>query len=199
MDRAKLTEAVERGLTQMQIASEFGIGQTATRYWLNKFGLETKRPVRLGCTNCIFKVCGREFVYGRRAGHRLEMCNSCGVNIRRFALKEKCVQYKGGKCSKCGYDRCIIALEFHHINPNAKEFTIAGRHCIKWSRIKEELDKCILLCANYHREEEFIVASANGRPAVLYPASSRSGRSEGSIPSATTKFAVVTEWYTGRS
>lgn len=110
----------------------------------------------------VCKTCGREYEYSRSAGHRKTVCNSCKANIRRFKLKQKCVAYKGGKCSKCGYDRCITALEFHHIDPTIKEFGIGGKHCFKWSRIKEELDKCILLCANCHREEEFSVASSNG-------------------------------------
>lgn len=132
------------------------------------------------------KTCNRVFVYNRVSGHRTDKCNSCNVNIRRFKLKERCVEYLGGKCSKCSYNRCIIALEFHHLDPSLKKFRIAGNHCIRWESIKEELDKCILLCANCHREEEFIVASAKGRPAALYPASPRLGRNVGSNPTATT-------------
>lgn len=110
----------------------------------------------------VCRVCSREFVYNRRAGHRIDRCNSCGVNNRRFRLKEKSVEYLGGKCSKCGYNRCIIALEFHHKDPSKKSFTISGKHCLSWQRIREELDKCVLLCANCHREEEFIAVSSNG-------------------------------------
>jgi len=69
----------------------------------------------------------------------------------RKKLKIKCVQYKGGKCQLCGYDKCMRALTFHHIDPTQKEFGISSR-LRKWEIIKEELDKCQLLCQNCHCE-----------------------------------------------
>lgn len=63
------------------------------------------------------------------------------------------VTYKGGKCERCGYDRCIDALEFHHIDPVQKDFTISAKgYTRSWNKVKAELDKCIMLCANCHRE-----------------------------------------------
>lgn len=69
----------------------------------------------------------------------------------RIRVKKKLVEYKGGKCEKCGYGRCIEALEFHHINSDEKDFTISGK---SWSyeRLKKESDKCILVCSNCHKE-----------------------------------------------
>ena len=69
----------------------------------------------------------------------------------RKRTKIKLVEYKGGCCSRCGYNKSVGALEFHHLDPNEKDFTIAGK---SWSyeRIKKEVDKCILLCANCHVE-----------------------------------------------
>jgi len=67
-------------------------------------------------------------------------------------MKLKAVNYLGGKCAVCGYDSCIEALEFHHINPEEKEFAISGKFNISWEKLKSELDKCQLLCANCHRE-----------------------------------------------
>lgn len=46
----------------------------------------------------------------------------------------------------------LAALEFDHLDPTAKEFTISGNHCRSWDVIKRELDKCVLRCANCHRE-----------------------------------------------
>jgi ActR/RegA family two-component response regulator len=74
------------------------------------------------------------------------------VNTRRFAIKKRAIEYKGGKCSICGYDKCKQALEFHHRDDTEKEFNISGLHSIRWERIQRELDKCDLLCANCHRE-----------------------------------------------
>lgn len=75
------------------------------------------------------------------------------VEFRR-RLKERAVQYKGGKCQMCGYGRCMRALEFHHRDPSKKDFSIGANGTPrKWSVLKKELDKCTLLCANCHREE----------------------------------------------
>lgn len=75
-------------------------------------------------------------------------------NVSEFRkhLKEKLVKYKGGKCEICGYDKCITALEFHHINPNEKEFGIGSMKVLSFEKCKKEVDKCILVCANCHRE-----------------------------------------------
>ena len=63
------------------------------------------------------------------------------------------VEYKGGRCQVCGYDRCIEALEFHHLDPTQKDFGISHKgYTRSWEKVKEEVDKCILLCANCHRE-----------------------------------------------
>jgi hypothetical protein len=103
--------------------------------------------------NSICSICSREYVYSRKSGHSKNKCNSCYVNKRRFSLKEKSVDYLGGCCSLCGYSKCVKALEFHHLDPSRKEFTISGSHSRSWGKIKNELDKCILLCANCHREK----------------------------------------------
>lgn len=109
--------------------------------------------------NC--RTCSRVFVYVRGSGHTKDRCNSCTANSRRFALKQKAVEYKGGKCQKCGYDRCLSALHFHHTDPTLKEFSIAGSHCRKWELVKVELDKCELICANCHAEAHEVL-SHNG-------------------------------------
>lgn len=72
------------------------------------------------------------------------------------ALKRKLelITLKGSKCEKCGYDKNIAALEFHHINANEKLFQIDSRHLSNThiDKLKIEADKCILLCSNCHRE-----------------------------------------------
>lgn len=74
--------------------------------------------------------------------------------LRGLKRKLELVKSRGGKCELCGYDRNIAVLEFHHINPDEKEFQLDMRHLSNTSleRLKEEADKCQLLCANCHRE-----------------------------------------------
>lgn len=69
----------------------------------------------------------------------------------RVNIKQRLVDYKGGKCQICGYNRCINALEFHHVNPEEKDFTISGG-TKSFDTLKPEIDKCILVCSNCHRE-----------------------------------------------
>ena len=95
--------------------------------------------------------CGNWFT-PKSKGYGAKICSSCVTNRRRFEVKKKAVDYLGGKCVECGYDKCIEALEFDHRNPEEKEFAISGKHCLSWDVIKKELDKCNLKCANCHRE-----------------------------------------------
>lgn len=74
------------------------------------------------------------------------------VNTLRRRRKAEAVEYKGGKCSKCGYDKSIAALQFHHRDPTQKEFSLHSGVTMSMERVKEELDKCDLLCANCHAE-----------------------------------------------
>lgn len=65
----------------------------------------------------------------------------------------RAVEYKGGKCQVCGYSRSIAALDFHHRDPNQKDFGIGGAISYGWERIRAEVDKCDLLCKCCHAEE----------------------------------------------
>ena len=75
---------------------------------------------------------------------------------RRRNFKSQCLEYKGSECSICGYNKCEAALDFHHLDSTQKDFTISkARVCSFNEKVKLELDKCILLCANCHRELHF--------------------------------------------
>lgn len=69
----------------------------------------------------------------------------------RQIIKKQMIDYKGGRCKICGYNKCVEALEFHHLNPNEKDFNISGG-TKSFKKLKPEIDKCILICANCHRE-----------------------------------------------
>lgn len=72
---------------------------------------------------------------------------------RRTELKKKAVELLGGCCLLCGYHEYYGALEFHHVDPSSKEFSLSGKgSTMGWDKAKEELKKCVLLCANCHRE-----------------------------------------------
>ena len=69
---------------------------------------------------------------------------------RQRRNKKALIEYKGGKCSACGYDKCQQALDFHHTGE--KSFTIGNRKSAPIDILKKEADKCILLCRNCHAE-----------------------------------------------
>ncbi len=75
------------------------------------------------------------------------------VTKRRKIVRQLAIDRKGGKCEICGYARCSEALEFHHLDDQTKDFGISSKGYTRSSgKVMQELDKCILVCANCHRE-----------------------------------------------
>lgn len=105
-----------------------------------------------GCKTCI--ICSR--VYKR---NKNDVCSTCRNWYHRKEKKKRCVEYKGGECTQCR-ETDIDILAFHHRNPEEKNFGIAyNLNEIKWEKLKEELDKCDILCMNchtkLHKKEEY--------------------------------------------
>jgi len=85
------------------------------------------------------------------------------VHKRRKKIRLMAVAYKGSKCQMCGYDNCIEALEFHHTDSTKKDFGISSKgYTRSWKKVQEELDKCMMLCANCHREAHVKLAALKG-------------------------------------
>jgi hypothetical protein len=99
-------------------------------------------------TSC--DTCKKDFVYKHKA-HTFTQCGNCNIRERRLVNKQKYVDYKGGCCERCGYRKCLGALDFHHKEPTEKDFGVSGP-IRAWDIVKLELDKCLCLCANCHRE-----------------------------------------------
>ena len=75
------------------------------------------------------------------------------VSSRRKKIRLMAVQHAGGKCISCGYNKYPEVLEFHHKDPSQKEFGIGQNGLTRsWEKVKAEIEKCNLLCANCHRE-----------------------------------------------
>ena len=85
-------------------------------------------------------------------------CNKCLYEKQKrrwIERKKEAVEYKGGKCIVCGYNKCMGALEFHHVNLENKNFGWTKMRFLSEEKMFLELDKCILMCANCHREEHY--------------------------------------------
>jgi hypothetical protein len=70
---------------------------------------------------------------------------------RRRVISAQLKDQYGGACAACGYDRCISALEFDHLDPKQKSYTISSSRG-DMPRALKEAEKCLLLCCRCHRE-----------------------------------------------
>lgn len=97
----------------------------------------------------ICKDCKRDLANKYRRDHKT---GAKAVKKNRASTKHKAVELMGGKCKICGYSKCEAALEFHHLDPSKKDFAIGGTIRYSWSKVAEELKKCIMVCSNCHVE-----------------------------------------------
>jgi len=101
----------------------------------------------------------------RWSKHPTGICSIDGCNNKHYVhdlckkhhaqkCKQRAVEYKGGRCQICGYAKYFGALEFHHKDPKVKDFVVGSwtHSSNQWEKIKREIDKCILVCSNCHRE-----------------------------------------------
>lgn len=162
MDKGYLQEKLTLRVPLREIATETGKSLGSVRHWVKKYGLVVKngvgarpRPFPGHCPRCE-EVKEPSFFYHRKNGKRLPYCISCTKEQtleRQRAFKKEAVEYKGGKCVLCGYDRYQGALEFHHLEPEHKDFHLSQRRNWKFTaEVRQELDKCVCVCANCHRE-----------------------------------------------
>lgn len=105
-------------------------------------------------THFLCRTCGKEgeeHFYKSAKYH----CRTCWNKRTAQSGKDQVKDLKkefGGKCSLCGYDKCDDALQFHHIDPSKKEFSLGMKRGYKIETLREELKKCILVCSNCHIE-----------------------------------------------
>ncbi|VVB52085.1 Uncharacterised protein [uncultured archaeon] len=109
------------------------------------------------CIKCDLEKLEEDFYKSSRGSKLMTLCKGClklYVKNRAREQKKKAVKLLGGKCSRCGYSRCLGALEFHHTEPENKIRDVHDFRFYNWEAFWFEAKKCILLCANCHREEE---------------------------------------------
>jgi predicted transcriptional regulator len=167
MEKEKLKKLIDEGKSLREISINLNLSLSTIRYWVKKHQLKSKfRTFRENeakqygeyrfCPGCE-KHCLTSDFYQRRgkpnSGVYCKKCTTEKTVDRMQNLKRQMVQYKGGECVRCGYKKYFGALEFHHLNPSEKDFNPSSLKRYKFDdRIKNELDKCILVCSNCHRE-----------------------------------------------
>lgn len=107
------------------------------------------------CAHCKEIKTVNYFYYNKKERRYSSWCISCSTlhkNNRKKDLKKKSIDLFGGKCCICGYNKNYAALDFHHLNPDEKDPNMKNLFSFSWEKIIKELKKCILVCANCHRE-----------------------------------------------
>jgi len=167
-----LRSMLESGASYADMAAEFSVSVATVRHWLMKLGLRSTRGpgrrrvhpraepgvafVRSSCSHHGMT----RFRHDRRGSYRCARCQSDAVASRRRRIKAVLVEEAGGRCRLCGYSKYIGALQFHHLDPDAKRFALSvGGLTRSLEKAREESRKCVLLCSNCHAEVEAGVAS----------------------------------------
>ncbi len=106
------------------------------------------------------QYCGKKFDYYKETSRPRKACHTClpegteqdAARIRRL-IKKKAVDLKGRRCEICGLVEDYCVYDFHHKDPNEKDFSLGDKKStLVWSKVKEEVDKCMLVCSNCHRK-----------------------------------------------
>jgi hypothetical protein len=85
---------------------------------------------------------------------RCKRCVGEAVTRRHQKIKRILVAEAGGSCAVCGYDRCVVNLHFHHVDPSKKSFGVTVARGKSLGAYRAEAQKCVLVCANCHGEIE---------------------------------------------
>jgi hypothetical protein len=167
IERELLAEIVSCELSIRDMADVFQRSPTTIRHWLAKHKITTGASSRRSA-GTVASAAGTatpdlpcpahgmtRHVPRADGSFRCARCRSEQVAARRRRVKRQLVDEAGGCCELCGYDACLGALQFHHVDPGAKSFAISRRGVTRaLSKARQEAAKCVLLCANCHAEVE---------------------------------------------
>jgi DNA-binding CsgD family transcriptional regulator len=168
VDPQRLAQLISEGATVREAAAELGVGYSTIRHWLKRLNLETaatkrrkeyRRRIETEGSHGIQLACSKHgqttFVSRPDGGYRCGKCRMEAVSEWRRRVKLRLIERAGGGCEICGYDRHQGALQFHHVAPEEKMFSISRAGTTRsYAEVKAEADKCVLLCANCHAEIE---------------------------------------------
>lgn len=165
----KILELRKLGKTYKEISLELNCTVSTVSYHckINKLDGESNKLTdedkielqklydEIGSLKKVAKLKNRSFEivqkYVKKKEKTRKMSNSEAVIDWRKRKKIELVKYKGGKCEICSYNKSVNALQFHHKNPKDKDFTVSGKS-LSFEKLKKEVDKCVLVCANCHAE-----------------------------------------------
>lgn len=163
-DRRQLEQLAGEGATLAEMAAALDRSIATVRYWLRRWEIardDRRRTavdpatapavVEMRCRShgvTLFRLEGR-------GSYRCRRCRQERVAERRRRVKRILVEEAGGRCRVCGYDRYAAALQFHHLDPAEKSFSLSYQGLTRGiDKARAEARKCVLLCANCHAEVE---------------------------------------------
>ena len=119
------------------------------------------------CKDCRSKlVGGKNWIESakRNAQYLCNLCMTARTTRKRRANKIRGIEYLGGKCLDCHDVFHEAIYDFHHTDSKQKDITPSRLFGNKWETLQQELDKCVLLCANCHRLRHFLGAERKLKP-----------------------------------
>lgn len=155
MTKAELESRLKEGRTRKDIAQEYGITTGALEYWVKKYSLKACNSYAgpdYTCFRC--GVEGEQNFY-RVSKKRCKKCYAKYIRSRRQSNRTFALEELGGRCSLCGYNKCLAALDIHHIKPELKSKNWISHPTWPRDRLLEELKTCQLLCKNCHTEKHY--------------------------------------------
>jgi len=173
-ERESAIKLRKRGRSVKEIAKTLKVAQSSVSLWVRNVKLKPAHKKRLkkkqldNAKKCLIRkqkgdISTRRREMGEDAWREYKKIQGNNKNLRgrlknpekyvnrEVNVKQRLVDYKGGKCKECGYDKCLGALEFHHRDPKKKDFGISSNHR-SFENLRIEADKCDLLCNRCHME-----------------------------------------------
>lgn len=144
----------DKGKSTYEIADTLGIARSTIVSRMKVAGITSKFTELKKAKGHLCLECG-ETEADKFYGKLRSQCKSCHnnyVNERHKNTRQAGIDFLGGKCSSCGYSKCSKALEFHHLDPSVKDSNFKTSRGWAVERLLKELETCVLLCANCHRE-----------------------------------------------
>lgn len=105
------------------------------------------------CKKCSNKRNRKIYFESYQTKYRQKLSNK--EQHRHQLNKQKAVDLFSNKCLDCNNSFPMQVYDFHHLDPTTKEKSPSQLWGHKWETIKQELDKCVMLCANCHRLRHF--------------------------------------------
>lgn len=152
-----LDKLVAQGYSSYEIGNRLQAAPSTVRRRLKSLGLATVQrsgPRRKPwcCTNC-GETDAAKAVRNRRSWYsHCRTCHNENERVRVRGNRAKVIAFLGGCCSRCGYNRCQAAFHLHHRDPSQKAPDFKTRRYRVFDKVKAELLKCDLICANCHAE-----------------------------------------------